>query len=179
MPRPLGGKRRHGSGPVVITPHSKPGAVRQAILSSPPEPPEPKILSGKPEVVLINTALLAPPRPQISLPPVPVDPRFRLQPRQQRPRQTRRSSRLVNTKRITLNFEVKDVGPSGLSSVEIVVHEGLPRMEEARHTCDQGPRAYVIEVDDEGHVRLHLARRASASVWARSLPPPAISLRCG
>jgi hypothetical protein len=57
--------------------------------------------------------------------------------------------RLVNTKRVTLNYEVKDVGPSGISGVELWYtqdgknwkkHSSPPRMRPP----------YIIEVGGEG-----------------------------
>ena len=153
--------RATNSGPVVITPYSEPGAVRQASLSSPPEPPEPKILSGKPEVVVPATALLAPPRPQISLPPVPVV-------RDSSSAETTVAQtgsplmRLVNTKRITLNFEVKDVGPSGLASVELwYTKDGR---EWKKHDAPTKAKAYVIEVDDEGMYGFTLLARSGTGM---------------
>ncbi len=56
--------------------------------------------------------------------------------------------RLVNTKRITLNFEVKDVGPSGLSSVELWYTQDC--REWKKYDAPTQAQAYVIEVDEEG-----------------------------
>lgn len=56
--------------------------------------------------------------------------------------------RMVNTRRITLNFEVKDVGPSGLSSVELWYTQDC--REWKKYEAPTQAQAYVIEVDEEG-----------------------------
>jgi hypothetical protein len=55
---------------------------------------------------------------------------------------------MVNTKRINLNFEVKDVGPSGLSGVELWYTQDCKEW----HKYDAPAQAhtYVVEVDEEG-----------------------------
>lgn len=56
--------------------------------------------------------------------------------------------RLVNTKRITLNFEVKDVGPSGLGGVELWYTQDCKEWK--KYDAPTQAQAYVIEVDEEG-----------------------------
>jgi hypothetical protein len=66
--------------------------------------------------------------------------------------------RLVNTKRITLNFEVKDVGPSGLSSVELWYTQDCRDWK--KYNAPTQAQAYVIEVDDEGMYGFTLLARS-------------------
>jgi hypothetical protein len=57
--------------------------------------------------------------------------------------------RLVNKTRISLNYEVKEVGPSGLAGVDL----WYTRDTKTWHKHDSGPEApspYVIEVQEEG-----------------------------
>ena len=56
--------------------------------------------------------------------------------------------RMVNSKRITLNFEVKDVGPSGLSSVELWYTQDCKDWK--KHDAPPQAHSYVVEVDEEG-----------------------------
>jgi hypothetical protein len=56
--------------------------------------------------------------------------------------------RLVNTKRITLNFEITDVGPSGLGAVELwYTQDGR---DWKKYDAPTQAQAYVVEVDEEG-----------------------------
>jgi hypothetical protein len=119
--------------PVVATPTNdgsrsaatadRPAAEQAAGFVAPPEPRE-SSSSGK---------------PPIPLPPVPGE------------TATARAAmplvRLVNTKRITLNFEVKDVGPSGLAGVELWYTQDCRSWQK----YDASPSALaVVEVDEEG-----------------------------
>lgn len=56
--------------------------------------------------------------------------------------------RMVNSKRITLNFEVKDVGPSGLSGVELWYTQDCKDWK--KNNAPPQAHSYVIEVDEEG-----------------------------
>jgi hypothetical protein len=56
--------------------------------------------------------------------------------------------RLVNTKRITLNFEIKDVGPSGVAGVELWYTQDSRDWK--KYDAPAQAHAYVIEVDEEG-----------------------------
>ncbi len=70
--------------------------------------------------------------------------------------------RLVNTKRITLNFEVKDVGPSGLSSVELwYTQDGK---EWKKYDAPTQAQAYVVEVDEEGMYGFTLLARSGTGI---------------
>ena len=84
--------------------------------------------------------------------------------------------RLVNTKRITLNFEVKDVGPSGLSSVELWYTKDC--REWKKHDAPTKAKAYVIEVDDEGMYGFTLRARSGIGL-GESLRAPAIEEASG
>jgi len=76
--------------------------------------------------------------------------------------------RLVNSKRITLNFEVKDVGPSGLSCVELwYTQDGR---EWKKHEVPTQTQSYVIEVDGEGMYGFTLLGRNGVGL---SKNPPA------
>ena len=70
--------------------------------------------------------------------------------------------RLVNTKRITLNFEVKDVGPSGLSSVELwYTQDGK---DWKKYDAPTQAKAYVVEVDEEGMYGFTLLARSGTGL---------------
>jgi hypothetical protein len=56
--------------------------------------------------------------------------------------------RMVNSKRITLNFKVDDVGPSGLSGVELWYTQDCKDWK--KHDAPPQAHSYVIEVDEEG-----------------------------
>jgi hypothetical protein len=77
--------------------------------------------------------------------------------------------RLVNTKRITLNFEVKDVGPSGLSSVELwYTQDGK---EWKKYDAPTQAQAYVVEVDEEGMYGFTLLAKSGTGIGKE--PPQA------
>lgn len=57
--------------------------------------------------------------------------------------------RLVNKKRITLNYEVKDVGPSGVSGVELWYTRDANKWERHNSAPETKP-PYIIEVSEEG-----------------------------
>jgi hypothetical protein len=66
--------------------------------------------------------------------------------------------RLVNTKRITLNFEVKDVGPSGLANVELWYTQNCRDWK--KYDAPTNSKAYVVEVDEEGMYGFTLVARS-------------------
>lgn len=76
--------------------------------------------------------------------------------------------RLVNTKRITLNFEVKDVGPSGLSTVELWYTQDA--REWKKYEAPTDAKAYVVEVDEEGMYGFTLVARSGIGLGKE---PPA------
>jgi hypothetical protein len=77
--------------------------------------------------------------------------------------------RLVNSKQITLNFEVKDVGPSGLSGVELWYTQNSRDWK--KYDAPPQAHAYIIEVDEEGMYGFSLVAR-SGSGLAKQPPTP-------
>jgi hypothetical protein len=74
----------------------------------------------------------------------------------------------VNTKRITLNFEVADVGSSGLSTVDLwYTQDGK---EWKKHQAPTNAKAYVVEVDEEGMYGFTLVARSGIGLGQE---PPA------
>ena len=76
--------------------------------------------------------------------------------------------RLVNTKRITLNFEVKDVGPSGLANVELWYTQNCRDWK--KYDAPTNSKSYVVEVDEEGMYGFTLVARSGLGL---SKEPPA------
>ncbi len=66
--------------------------------------------------------------------------------------------RLINTKRITLNFEVNDIGPSGLSGVELWYTQDS--REWKKYEASPQAKSYIVEVDDEGMYGFTLLARS-------------------
>src|SRR5262249_3684512 len=58
--------------------------------------------------------------------------------------------RMINSKRITVNYEVKDVGPSGVSGVELWYTQDGSKTWKKRDVPPQPQPPYIIEVNDEG-----------------------------
>ncbi len=77
--------------------------------------------------------------------------------------------RLVNTKRITLNFEVKDVGPSGLSTVELWYTQNCRDWK--KYDAPTNSKAYVVEVDEEGMYGFTLVARSGLGL-GKEAPQP-------
>jgi hypothetical protein len=75
--------------------------------------------------------------------------------------------RMVNSKRITLDFEVKDVGPSGLSSVELWYTRDCHEWK--KYNAPPHAKAYVVEVDEEGMYGFTLLARSGIGL---SKEPP-------
>jgi hypothetical protein len=76
--------------------------------------------------------------------------------------------RLVNTKRITLNFEVADVGSSGIASVDLwYTQDGR---EWKKHQAPTSAKAYIVEVDEEGMYGFTLVARSGIGLGQE---PPA------
>lgn len=77
--------------------------------------------------------------------------------------------RLVNTKRITLNFEVTGLGASGLSAVELwFTQDGK---EWKKHDAPPKAKAYVVEVEHEGMYGFTLLARSGTGL-AKEPPQP-------
>ena len=66
--------------------------------------------------------------------------------------------RLVNTKRITLEFEVKDVGPSGLANVDLWYTQNCRDWK--KYEAPTNSKAYIVEVDEEGMYGFTLVARS-------------------
>jgi hypothetical protein len=145
----------------VSTPPVAPPAdsgVVQTSFSTTSQPPEPKVASNK-------VALEAPAKKAIPLPPMPVhDAADGKVARTGAP-----LMRLVNSKRITLNFEVKDVGPSGVSGVELWYTRDC--REWRKYEAPLQPKAYVVEVDDEGMYGFTLLARSGIGL-GKAPPAP-------
>jgi hypothetical protein len=75
--------------------------------------------------------------------------------------------RLVNTKLITLNFEVKDVGPSGVAAVDLWYTQDGKDWKKYEAPPQQKP--YIIEVDEEGMYGFTLVARSGTGM---SKDPP-------
>jgi hypothetical protein len=58
--------------------------------------------------------------------------------------------RMINSKRITINYELKNVGPSGVSAVELWYTQDGSKTWRKREVPPQTHPPYVIEVNDEG-----------------------------
>jgi hypothetical protein len=77
--------------------------------------------------------------------------------------------RMVNTRRITLNFEVKDVGPSGLSSVELWYTQDS--REWRKYDASTQAQTYVVEVEEEGMYGFTLLAKSGTGLGKESPKP--------
>jgi hypothetical protein len=78
--------------------------------------------------------------------------------------------RMVNSKRITINYEVKDVGPSGISGVELwYTQDG--KSWKKRDVPSQTKPPYIIEVDGEGLYGFTLLARSGIGL-SKDAPKP-------
>ena len=76
--------------------------------------------------------------------------------------------RMVNSKRVSLNYEIKDVGPSGVSMVELwYTQDG--RKWERYDTASQPRPPFVVELKDEGLYGFTLVARNGVGLGRR--PP--------
>ena len=75
--------------------------------------------------------------------------------------------RMVNSKRISLNYEVKDVGPSGVSVVELWYTQDGRNWQKYGDSPNRPP--YVFDVNDEGLYGLTLVVRSGVGLGDR--PP--------
>jgi len=76
--------------------------------------------------------------------------------------------RMVNTKRIVLNYHVKDVGPSGVSAVELWYTRDGQVWQKDESTGRSGP-PYVFEVPEEGMYGFTLVARSGIGLGKK--PP--------
>jgi hypothetical protein len=148
--------------PVVVTPNSARAAepIRQTSFNT-AEPRTPATLSTKLEVATPGGT-----KPAAAAAAVPAP-----HPSHQADVRTAKGGpplmRLVNTKRITLNFEVKDVGPWGLAGVELWYTQNC--REWKKYDAPVRAKAYVVEVDEEG--MYGFALRAKSGIGLGQDPP--------
>jgi hypothetical protein len=77
---------------------------------------------------------------------------------------------MVNSKRLSLNYEIKDVGPSGVSMVELWYTQDGKKWEKY-DTTNQPHPPFVVEVKDEGLYGFTLVARNGVGLGKR--PPRA------
>ncbi len=141
--------------PMVVTPRGK-EAVPVSYSSDQPS-----------DAVVTASRTEAPsgrPRPMVAVPPTPVVKNSL--PDESKPQAGNRATgplfRMVNTKRITLNFEVKDVGPSGLSGVELWYTQDAKDWK--KYDAPAQAQAYVVEVDEEGMYGFTLVAKSGTGI---------------
>ncbi len=78
--------------------------------------------------------------------------------------------RMVNAKRISLNYEIKDVGPSGVSTVELWYTQDGKRWDKSDAISKPRP-PFVVDLKDEGLYGLTLVARNGVGLGKR---PPTI-----
>src|SRR5262249_32942470 len=79
-------------------------------------------------------------------------------------------TRCINSKRISLNYEIREQGPSGVSALEIYSTRDGQRWERLREDSNPQPPC-VIEVSEEGVYGFTLILRSGANLGER--PPQA------
>jgi hypothetical protein len=126
-------------------PPAPPEANAEPIPDRPPEPPADRIPDRLPDLPVVEDSEVnarAPAEEEETSPTVS-------EPRPLTAPASGPVVRLVNKKRITLNYEVKEVGPSGLAGVDL----WYTRDTKTWNRHDAGPEApspYVIDVQEEG-----------------------------
>jgi hypothetical protein len=83
-------------------------------------------------------------------------------------RPTATAVRMVNSKRVSLNYEIKDVGPSGISAVELWYTQDGKKWEKYDTTSQPRP-PFVVELKDEGLYGFTLVARNGVGLGKR--PP--------
>jgi hypothetical protein len=83
-------------------------------------------------------------------------------------RPTATAVRMVNSKRVSLNYEIKDVGPSGVSSVELWYTQDGKKWERYDITSQPKP-PFIVELKDEGLYGFTLVARNGVGLGKR--PP--------
>ena len=92
------------------------------------------------------------------------------------------SVRMVNSKRVTLNFELKDVGASGVSGVELWVTQAGQDANAWKkgEIVAQTNHSFTVEVKEEGLYGFTLLARNGSGVGKEDAPSrPTSSRRCG
>jgi hypothetical protein len=177
-PALAGGKADFQSGmPMAVTPPKSAAEsnIRQASYAPAPATPKtldtaklPEILSAPP-TERAKAAPAVPPLPPV--PPLPAAPVVKNS--TPAPADAPKAGgtpllRLVNSRRITLNFEVKDVGPSGVAGVDLwYTQDGR---DWKKHEAPANAQAYVVEVDEEGMYGFTLVARSGIGLGKE---PPA------
>src|SRR5207253_6511476 len=85
-------------------------------------------------------------------------------------RPTAATVRMVNTKRISLNYEIKDVGPSGVSTVELWYTQDGKKWEKSDAISKPRP-PFVVDLKDEGLYGFTLVSRNGVGLGKR---PPSV-----
>jgi hypothetical protein len=115
----------------IVEPPAKPDPMGPPAKLDPMVPPgklEPDVTSHEVKTAENSPVVIGHPQPVVSTPP---------------------AVRLVNSKHITINYEIKDVGPSGVSSVELwCTQDGKSWTKKDVSTRAKAP--YLLEVADEG-----------------------------
>lgn len=125
-------------------PRPLPAVVQNSTVLPPPEPP---ILPQTPEVRPAS-AIVTPTQPAPSAPSV----------------------RMVNGKRIHLNFELKEVGESGISGIELWYTQDTRSWKKYKGQ-PQTKAPYVVEVDGEGLYGFTMVARSGVG-YSRDVPQP-------
>ena len=124
--------------PEVKPPAAPPPALPVSVVEEKPTVEEPKPLpetaatapAAPPVPPVVATGAAEKSVPAVASPPAP-------------------AVRMVNSKRIVLNYQVKDVGPSGVASVDLYTTRDGRSWRKEDTTAKSAP-PYVIEVTDEG-----------------------------
>jgi hypothetical protein len=80
------------------------------------------------------------------------------------PRTNSEGRRLVNARRINLNYDVQEVGKSGLSVIELWSTDGTTWKREGSKTDPQPPYVYTVELDHEGVYGFTLVARSGVGL---------------
>jgi len=78
--------------------------------------------------------------------------------------------RMVNSKRISLNYELKDVGPSGISAIELYVTRDGKDWAKDDKALRSGP-PFIVEVDEEGMYGFTIVARSGLGL-GKTPPKP-------
>jgi hypothetical protein len=147
-------------------------------LSAPPTAPSssvPTASAAGPAVAAATPAPLAalPPAPASSAPPPPAPASPAPAPPGDGAIKYARNGppiiRVVNSRRITLNFEVKDVGPSGVAGIDVWSTRDWKEWQ--RHEAPPQGNAFVVEVAEEGLYGFTLQAHSGAGA-AKGPPAP-------
>ena len=85
-------------------------------------------------------------------------------------RPTAATVRMVNTKRISLNYEIKDVGPSGVSTVELWYTQDGKKWDKS-DTINKPRPPFIVDLKDEGLYGFTLIARNGVGLGKRPPSP--------